>query len=104
MERRPIEWNEGSICLIFRKEDRLECENYTAKTLLKTTFKIFSNILFNKLLPYVTKVIESYHCDFIRGKYITDQIQALDKSSKKLGNLILTPLIFLWILKLHMTA
>jgi sorting nexin-29 len=40
-------------------------------------YKVFSNILYTRLKPYVEKVTGSYQYGFREGKSTTDQIQAL---------------------------
>ncbi|GFX54728.1 uncharacterized protein TNCV_2822491 [Trichonephila clavipes] len=64
-EKIPIEWEEGSVCSIFKKGDQLECRNYRGITLLNTAYKIFSNLLFARLQPYTDKVIGNYQCGFM---------------------------------------
>ena len=59
-EQMLIEWDEGSVCPIFKKGIRQDCCNYTGIILLNSIFKIFSNILYNRLPPHVEKVIGSY--------------------------------------------
>jgi sorting nexin-29 len=73
----PQEWEEELICPIHRKGDPLECQNYRCIILLNTTYKVFSNILYTRLEPYVKKVTGSYQCGFREGKLTTAHIQAL---------------------------
>jgi hypothetical protein len=40
-------------------------------------YKVFSNILYARLKPYVEKVTGSCQCDFTQGKSTTDKIQEL---------------------------
>lgn len=69
LELMPIEWEEGAICLIYKKKgDIFECENYRGITLLNTAFKVLANILYKRLLPYTEKMIGSYiNVDFKEG-------------------------------------
>lgn len=52
--------------------------------LLNVTYKILTNVLFDRLQPYVEKVIGKYQSDFRRGKVTIDSIfqlrQILEKS------------------------
>jgi hypothetical protein len=48
----PEDWNSGIICPIHKK-DVMTCSNYRGISLLCTTYKIFSIILFKRLAPYV---------------------------------------------------
>ncbi|GFV23301.1 reverse transcriptase domain-containing protein [Trichonephila clavipes] len=79
----PIEWEEGSVCPIFKKGDQLECRNYRGLTLLNTAYKIFSNFLFARLQHYTDKVIGNYQCGFIPQRSTIDQIHTLRHISEK---------------------
>jgi hypothetical protein len=54
-EKIPQQREEGLICPILKKGDCLVCENYHGITLLNTAYKVFSNILFERLQSYVEK-------------------------------------------------
>jgi sorting nexin-29 len=64
----PQQWGEGLICTILKKGDRLVCQNYCGVTLLNTAYKVFSNILLERLHPYVEKITGSYQCGFRSDK------------------------------------
>lgn len=53
----PKEWNREIIVPLHKKDDQLQCDNYRGITLLNVTYKILANILFDRLQPYVEKVI-----------------------------------------------
>ncbi|GFW89824.1 reverse transcriptase domain-containing protein [Trichonephila clavipes] len=81
-EKIPIEWEEGSVCPIFKKGDQLECRNCRGITLLNMAYKIFSNLLFARLQPYTDKVIGNYQC--VRPQRSTiDQIHTLRQILEK---------------------
>ena len=40
------------MCPVYKKEHAMMCDNYRAVTLLFTAYKILTNILCVKLLPY----------------------------------------------------
>jgi hypothetical protein len=63
-EELPEEWNESVIVSIHTKGDKTECNNYTGKSLLPTTYKMLSNILLSKLIPYAEKIMEDHQCGF----------------------------------------
>ncbi|GFY07404.1 transposon TX1 uncharacterized 149 kDa protein [Trichonephila clavipes] len=82
-EKIPIEWEEGSVCPIFKKGDQLECRNYREITLLNTAYKIFSNLLFARLQSYTDKLIGSYQWGFRPQRSTIDQIHTLRQILEK---------------------
>jgi hypothetical protein len=62
-ETLPTQWNDGIICPIYKKGDRLDCNNYRPIMLLNTTYKIYA-ILINKRL---SEIIENKLGDFQMG-------------------------------------
>jgi len=51
-EELPEEWKESIIVPIHKKVDKTDCNNYRGISLLPTTYKILSNILLSRLIPY----------------------------------------------------
>ncbi|XP_071036482.1 uncharacterized protein [Parasteatoda tepidariorum] len=82
MEKLPIEWEGGSICLLFKKSDSFECRNYRGITLLNTAYKIRSNILFIRLQPFAAKVVGNYQYGFRPQRSTIDQRQILGEKTK----------------------
>jgi hypothetical protein len=60
----PEQCEEGLTCHIYKKGDQLQPGNYRDITLLNTNYKIFSNILYERLEPYVDKTVGNYQCGF----------------------------------------
>ena len=73
-ETLPQEWKLSTVCPIHKKGDILECSNYRGISLLCTSYKVFSNILFNRLSFYAENIIGDYQCGFRRGRSTTEQI------------------------------
>ena len=78
MEKIPTEWEKSSICLAFKKGNQLECLNYKCITFLKVAYKVFSNILHARLLPFTNKETGNYRCGFT-----VSQIQVLKQIFEK---------------------
>jgi hypothetical protein len=53
-ETLPAQWNEGIICPIYKRGDRLDCNNFRPIMLLNVTYKIYA-ILLNKRLSDITE-------------------------------------------------
>ena len=51
-EELPEEWKESITVPIYKKGDNTFCNNYSGISLLPTTYKILSNILLSRLIPY----------------------------------------------------
>ena len=57
-----------------KKGDKTDCNNYRGISLLPTTYKIFSNILLSRLIPYAKEIIGDHHCGFRRNRSTIDHI------------------------------
>jgi sorting nexin-29 len=60
------------------------CENYGGVSLLNTAYKVFSSILFQRLQPYVQKLIGNYQCGFRNGKSTSDQLHSMRQILQKM--------------------
>jgi len=82
----PEDWNWSIICPIHKKGDMTICSNYRGISLLCVAYKIFSNILFNRLMPHVETTISDYQCGYRMQRSTVDQIftlcQILEKCSE----------------------
>ena len=70
----PEEWKESIIVPIHKKGDKTDCNNYRGISLLTTTYKILSNILLSRLIPYAEEVIGDHQCGFRCNRSTTDHI------------------------------
>jgi hypothetical protein len=84
-EELPEEWEESIIVPIHKNGDKTDCNNHRVISLLPTTYKLFSNILLSRLIPYAEEVIGDHQCGFRRNRSTTDRIfcirQILEKKN-----------------------
>jgi len=73
-EELPEEWKESIKITIYKKGDKTDCNNYRGISLLPSMYKILSNILLSRLIPYVEEVIGDNQCGFRRNRSTTDLI------------------------------
>jgi hypothetical protein len=84
----PEEWKESVIVPILKKEDKTECNDYRNISLLPTTYKILSNILLSRLIPYAEEIMGDYQCGFRRNRSTTDHIFCFSQILEKNGNTV----------------
>jgi hypothetical protein len=53
--------------------DKTDCSNYRGISLLSTSYKILSNILLSRLIPYGDEIIGYHQCGFRRNRSTTDE-------------------------------
>jgi hypothetical protein len=58
-EELPDQWKESIIVPVHKKGDKTDCNNCRGISLLSTSYKILSNILLSRLVPYIDKIIIS---------------------------------------------
>jgi hypothetical protein len=51
-EKLPHQWKESIVLPVHKKGDKTDCSNYRVMSLLPTAYKILSNILLSRLIPY----------------------------------------------------
>jgi len=49
---------------MYKKGDKTDCNNYRGISLLPTTYKILSNILLSRLIPYAEETTGDHQCEF----------------------------------------
>jgi hypothetical protein len=49
----PDQWKDSIIVSVHKKGDKTDCNNYRGISLLSTSYKIVSNVLPSKLVPYI---------------------------------------------------
>jgi hypothetical protein len=73
-EELPHQWKESTVVPIHKKGDKTDCSNYRGTSLLSTSYKILSNILLSRLIPYADEIIGDHQCGFQCNRSMTDQI------------------------------
>jgi sorting nexin-29 len=70
----PDQWKESIVVPIHKKGDKTDCSNYRGISLLSASYKILSNILLARLIPYADEIIGDHQCRFQHNSSMTDQI------------------------------
>jgi len=82
-EKLPKEWKESIVVPIHKKGDKTDCNNYRCISLLPTTYKILSNILLSRLIPYAKEIIGDHQCGFRRNRSTIDHISCIRQILEK---------------------
>jgi len=82
-EKLPEEWKKPIIVPIHKKGDKTDCNNYRGISLLPTTYKILSNILLPRLIPYAKEIIGDHQCGFRRNRSTIDHIFCIRQIHEK---------------------
>lgn len=72
-ETLPNEWLTSVILPIHKKGDKTNCNNYRGISLLNCGYKIFTNILYERLNKYAENILGDYQCGFRKSRSTTDQ-------------------------------
>jgi len=82
-EKIPEDWETGIICRIFKKGDKLDCNNYRGITLLDIVYKVFCNVLNERLKKITENVLGEYQRDFRKNRSTSDQIFIIRQMMEK---------------------
>jgi hypothetical protein len=63
-EELPEEWKESIIVPIYKKGDKTDCSNHRGIYILPTTYKMVSNNLLSRLVPYAEEITGGHQCGF----------------------------------------
>ena len=77
------EWKESIIVPIHKKGDKTDCNNYRGISHLPTTYKVLSNSLLLRLIPYAEEIIGDHQCGFRRNRSATDNIFCIRQIMEK---------------------
>jgi len=73
-EQLSQQWNEGIICPVSKKGDRLNCNNYRPIILLNITYKIFAILLNKRLIENIENKLEDNQMGFPSNRSTIDNI------------------------------
>jgi len=73
-EEMPEDWKKSITVPTYMKGDKTDCGNYRGISILSTTYKILSNILFSRLTPHAEEIIGDHQCGFRCNRSTTDHI------------------------------
>ena len=92
----PQEWETGMVINIHKKGTKSKCGNYGGISLLPTAYKLFANIIKNRLNEYLEEEMVEEQCGFRKGRSCTDAIFTVQQimEKRKEQNLPLFPLIY----------
>jgi sorting nexin-29 len=66
------DWKKASVIPIYKKGDRKDCENYRGISLLNSRYKIYANIIKNKLSRYYGSILGEEKNGFHKGRSYID--------------------------------
>lgn len=79
----PNDWKKAIIIPLYKKDDKLNCNNYRGISLLNSAYKIFSKILLKHFEPIADKCIGEYQSGFCKGKSTIDQLTIVGQLIEK---------------------
>jgi sorting nexin-29 len=73
-EQLPQKWNEEITCPVYKKGDRLNCNNYRPITLLNLAYKIFAILLNKRLMENIENKLDDNQMWFHPNRSTIDNI------------------------------
>lgn len=74
MEELPDEWDIVVVCLLHRKGVLMLYNNYRGVMVPNIAYKVFSNILFDRLFKHMEEILGNHQCGFQPGRSTVNQI------------------------------
>ena len=84
----PQEWETGMVINIHKKGTKSKCENYRGITLLPTAYKLFANIIKNRLNEHLEDELVEEQFGFRKARSCTDAIFTVQQIMEKRKNTI----------------
>lgn len=73
-EEIPSKWKESIVIPLHKKGDKMQCNNYRGISLLPTAYKIYTRVVYWRLLQYAEEIIGEYQSGFRPGRSTIDQV------------------------------
>jgi sorting nexin-29 len=73
----------GIIVPILKKGDKTMCDNYRGITILNTAYKVFSSVLYSRLMIYGEEILGEYQCGFRPNRSTIDHIHLMRQTMEK---------------------
>ena len=84
-EKMPDDWKIGLIVPLFKKDDKMKCENYRGIMLLNVTYKILSisSVILERLKKHSEEILGECQCGFRPQRRTTDELFVIKRILKK---------------------
>jgi hypothetical protein len=79
----PDDGKVGLIVPLFKKGDKMKCENCRGITLLNVAYKMLSSIILERLKGHSEEILGEYQCGFRPRRRTTDQILTVKQILEK---------------------
>jgi hypothetical protein len=70
----PQQWKESITVPIYKKSAKTDCNNYQSISILSPAYKILSNSLLARLIPFVNEITGDHQYGFHHNRSTMDQI------------------------------
>ena len=95
----PQEWETGRVINIYKKGTKFKFENYRGISLLPRAYKLFANIIKNRLNEYLENEMVEEQCSFRKGRSCTDAIFTVQQIMEKKERTQFTAISFIYRLR-----
>jgi len=79
----PQEWETGMVINVHKKGTKSKCENYRGITLFPTAYKLFANIIRNRLNEHLEDEMVEEQCGFRKGRSCIDAVFTVQQIMEK---------------------